>query len=86
MRRCIGCNESREKKDLYRITYYNGQLALDRTGRAAGRGVYLCKNLQCAEKARKRKAFQRSLRTDILPEQIERIFRELENEERRVSE
>ena len=78
MRRCIGCMQSREKNCLIRIAGYEGQLSLDPTGRAKGRGAYLCKaNPDCWEKAYKRKALERSLGMEITPEAKEKIFNQL---------
>lgn len=77
MRRCIGCMESKPKKELYRIAFYEGRLSADLTGRAKGRGVYLCHDPQCFERAKKRKAFQRNFDTNIPEQEIDRVYREL---------
>lgn len=77
MRRCVGCMESKPKKDLVRIACYEGKISVDPVGKAKGRGVYLCPDSQCMEKPEKR-ALQRSFETDISAEQMENIFRELE--------
>lgn len=78
MRRCVGCMESKPKKELIRIVCNKeGDLALDSTGKAAGRGVYLCKIPDCFDKARKRKAIQRSLEREVSQEALDRIFEEL---------
>ena len=36
--------QSKEKQTLTRIALYEGQICVDPSGRAKGRGVYLCKN------------------------------------------
>ena len=78
MRRCVGCMTSKEKQDLVRIAGFEGELSLDLTGRAKGRGAYLCKtNPDCWEKAYKRKALERSLGMEITPETKEKIFNQL---------
>ena len=81
MRRCIGCMESKPKKELIRIAFYEGELTVDRTGKAKGRGVYLCPGPDCVEKARKRKAFQRNFKTNFPEETLEQIFKELLNDQ-----
>ena len=78
MRRCIGCMESKEKEQLVRVTWYEGRLAVDTTGKAKGRGVYICKDKDCIAKAARKGAFARSLREDPGREQIERVTAELE--------
>lgn len=78
MRRCIGCMTSKEKRELVRIAGFEGQFSVDLTGKAKGRGAYLCmRNPDCWEKAYKRKALERSLGMEISPETKEIIFAEL---------
>lgn len=77
MRRCIGCMESKPKNELVRIACYEGKLTVDTTGRAPGRGVYLCKDPKCVALAKKKKAFQRSLRAELSGEEIDRVCEEL---------
>ena len=72
--------ESKPKKELIRIACYEGELTLDTTGRAKGRGVYLCRSRECMEKAKKRKTIQRSFDTAVPQSEIERIWGEIENE------
>ena len=69
--------ESRPKRELIRIACYEGQLTFDPTGKAKGRGVYLCPNEECMQKAVKKKALQRSLRTEIGQEELDRLFEEI---------
>ncbi len=69
-RQCIGCGEKKDKRSLIRIIRTpEGVICLDKTGRASGRGAYLCNNKECLKKAAKKKALPRSLKTEI-PEQI----------------
>ena len=78
MRRCVGCMESKEKKQLIRIsgTPETG-VHTDPTGKAPGRGIYLCPSPECFEKARKKKAIGRGLKMNLSEEQIDELFREL---------
>jgi predicted RNA-binding protein YlxR (DUF448 family) len=43
------------KASLIRLVADDGQPSLDLTGRMNGRGAYLCRNVQCLEKAMKKK-------------------------------
>jgi predicted RNA-binding protein YlxR (DUF448 family) len=61
MRRCVGCRESKPKKDLLRIVASDDGVSVDLTGKANGRGVYLCRNEACFDMARKKKAASRGL-------------------------
>lgn len=78
MRKCVGCMQSKEKQELIRIAAYEGQLSVDPSGRAKGRGVYICKNSpECREKADKRRALERAFSMAIAPEVKEAIFAQL---------
>ena len=42
MRRCVGCGESKTKKELIRIVALpSGMIELDRTGKIRARSIYL---------------------------------------------
>ena len=79
LRKCLGCDEMIGKKGLLRIVRSKeGEISLDLTGKKSGRGAYICKDIQCFEKARKRKAFERSLKCKIPEEVYDRLQREIE--------
>ncbi|MDR2611006.1 MAG: YlxR family protein [Clostridiales Family XIII bacterium] len=61
MRRCVGCMESKPKKELLRIAAADGGVFVDVTGKANGRGIYLCRREACFDAARKKKALGRGL-------------------------
>lgn len=77
MRRCIGCMESKPKQEMIRIAWFQEKLSIDRTGKANGRGVYLCDDRACIEQARRKKALSRSFRTNFSAEETDPIFEEL---------
>ncbi|MCQ2386231.1 MAG: YlxR family protein [Clostridia bacterium] len=53
-RRCVGCGEHFPKGMLVRIVKTpEGNVVLDKTGKAAGRGAYICPNVSCLAKAQK---------------------------------
>ena len=53
-RTCVACRTKRDKKDLMRIVLTpEGEIRFDPTGRAAGRGSYLCRNEECLKQAAK---------------------------------
>jgi len=73
-RTCIGCNEIKLKKELIRIVKNKeSQIFIDKTGKANGRGAYICDNIECLEKAIKTKRLERSFETQI----SEDIYNEL---------
>ncbi|MBP2025492.1 RNase P modulator RnpM [Peptoniphilus stercorisuis] len=66
MRKCIGCNENKPKKELIRVVKNkDGEIFLDETGRKNGRGAYICFNNECLEKAIKSKALNRAFEMQI---------------------
>ena len=65
-RTCIGCNEIKLKKELIRIVKNKeGQIFIDKTGKANGRGAYICDNIECLEKAMKTKKLERTFEVNI---------------------
>ncbi len=77
MRRCVGCMESKPKTELVRIAGFEGKASMDLTGKAKGRGVYLCKNEECFLKAKKKKAIERGLGIELTKEEAERLMEEI---------
>ena len=65
MRMCIACRQSRPKKELVRVVASEDGLFADETGKAHGRGAYLCPNVECLDKAKKTKAFDTALETPM---------------------
>lgn len=73
-RTCMGCNSKKDKKDLIRIVKNKeGIISIDRTGKANGRGAYICNNVECLEKVVKSKRLERVLETKISEEIYENL-------------
>ncbi len=80
LRKCLGCNEQKSKKELIRILKNKeNEISIDFTGKANGRGAYICKNISCFETAYKRKSIERALQHQIDKELYERLRKELED-------
>ena len=80
MRMCVSCREMQPKKELVRVVRTpEGAVVLDTTGRANGRGAYLCKKSACLEKAIKSRALERALETKIEPEVYEALRKDCLN-------
>ena len=81
MRQCLGCREMKPKAALIRVVRSpEGEISLDGRGKASGRGAYVCKDSGCLKKARKSKAIERSLETQIPDEIYDRLEQEMEAE------
>lgn len=66
----MGCGEKKPKKELWRVVRTpEGEILVDDKGKLSGRGVYICPQASCLEKAKKAKRFERSLETAI-PETV----------------
>ncbi len=78
MRKCVGCNEKKEKKELIRVLKTpEGEILLDATGRQNGRGAYLCRSTECLRKAVRSKGLERSLGMSIPAEVLETLEKEM---------
>ena len=79
MRQCLGCREMKPKQSLVRVVRSpEGAISLDARGKASGRGAYVCHDRECLKKARKSKALERSLDTQIPDEIYDRLEQEME--------
>ena len=77
-RRCVGCGEHFEKAALIRVVRSpEGVFSLDTTGRAPGRGAYLCKNTACLQKAKKTKRLEAAFSSKIEEEVYLRLEEKL---------
>ena len=75
-RTCVGCREEASKQTLIRIVRRaEGGAAIDRTGRATGRGAYVHDDPGCVDLARKKRSLDRSLHTTIQPELWSELIR-----------
>lgn len=82
MRKCIGCMESFPKKELCRIVKNkDNEIILDLIGKQNGRGTYICKNLECFEKAIKTKRLSKSIEMEIPENVYEEIKLEISKNE-----
>ena len=70
MRSCVVTLGKCEKKDLLRVVRDNsGNVFVDETGRANGRGAYLKRDIDVINKAKKNKILDRRLEVEV-PESI----------------
>ena len=66
LRTCVACRTTGAKRGLIRIVRTaKGGVEVDATGKAAGRGAYLCRRRQCWQEALKREGLARALRVKL---------------------
>lgn len=84
-RTCMGCNLKKDKKDLLRLVFNkNNEMFVDETGKAQGRGAYICSDEKCLEKLIKTKRLERVFEAKIddkLYENIRGVIIERKNNE-----
>lgn len=65
-RKCVACGQRTAKRSLTRIVRTTeGAVQADATGKANGRGAYLCAAAVCWERGVRRGGLERSLKTAI---------------------
>lgn len=78
MRKCVGCQEMKSKKEMLRVLKTSEDtFELDATGKKNGRGAYLCFSKECFEKAVKNKGLERSFKQAIPKEVYEKLEKEM---------
>ena len=78
LRTCIVCREKKDKSFLTRVVKNkDGDVSVDQTGKMNGRGCYICKSNDCAEKLKKVRALNKAFKTNISEEIYDKIRNEL---------
>jgi len=81
-RMCTGCMEMKPKKELIRVVKNKeNEISIDLHGKKPGRGAYICRDIQCLEKAVKTKRLERNLETKINDEIYDKLKEEIINAE-----
>ena len=83
IRTCIGCNEAKPKRELIRVVKTaEGDVSIDFTGRANGRGAYICNNVDCLEKAVKTRRLSRAFSMQIDMQIYEDLRKTIEEQDK----
>ena len=81
LRKCIGCNTSKDKRELIRVVRNaEGEISIDTTGKKPGRGAYICKDAACLKLAKKGKKLDKAFEVAISDEIYARLEQELKDE------
>ena len=77
-RMCFICRSIINKTNLNRLVKTaSGEIFLDKTGKASGRGAYICNSDICIEKLNKQKVLNRAFKCEIPNEVYKQICEEL---------
>lgn len=79
VRTCLGCGEEADKRDLVRVVRSpEGDVAVDASGKANGRGAYIHPRQECFEAAARKRRFDAALRVTLKEDDVDRIRRDFE--------
>lgn len=80
-RTCIACRETKDKRLLIRVVRTpEGKVVVDPTGKANGRGAYLCQQTNCWERSLQKNLLGRALKVTISEEELTTLKHFLEAE------
>lgn len=79
LRMCVVCRGQSDKKELLRIVKNkDGEIFVDKTGKANGRGAYVCKSKECYQKLCRQKLLNKAFKCNVPLEVYEKIGEEFE--------
>ena len=77
MRMCIACREMKPKQEMQRVVKNaDGEIYADPTGKAPGRGAYICNNPECLKKLTGTKLLHKTFSANV----DEGVYRVIEEE------
>ncbi|MBO5027039.1 MAG: YlxR family protein [Clostridia bacterium] len=66
MRMCIACREMKPKAEMTRVVKTaDDEIYLDPTGKAAGRGAYVCNSAECLKKLHGKKLLHKAFSVSV---------------------
>lgn len=66
LRSCACCRERKPKKEMLRVVKNSaGEIFVDKSGKANGRGAYICGEAECIKKMRKTRALNRAFSCEV---------------------
>lgn len=79
VRTCVGCRSTEAKHELLRVVRTpDGHVDVDPSGKANGRGAYVCARVECFDAAVSRRRFDHALRVRLLTDDVDRLRRDIE--------
>ena len=82
MRMCLCCREMKPKRELVRVVLNKeGQISVDLSGKAPGRGAYLCREKDCLAKMYKTRVLDRAFSCAVDAEVYASLQKELSQSE-----
>jgi uncharacterized protein len=79
VRTCIACRTSSDKRELVRVVRTpEGDVHVDASGQANGRGAYVCLAQGCLDTALAKRRFDGALRVNLKEDDLDRLRREFD--------
>jgi predicted RNA-binding protein YlxR (DUF448 family) len=73
-RTCVGCRKRVDKKDVVTFKNNNGVLVLDEKGDLSGKGMNICRNIDCYDLAVEKGSFKRVQKVKEISDDIRKQF------------
>lgn len=73
VRTCVTCRKTEGKRALHRFVRTAAGIEFDPGGKKAGRGAYLCAEIDCWRTALQRNLLARALQCEITAEDVQRM-------------
>ena len=76
LRTCCVCRKMYPKSDLIRVVKTSdGKIFIDESGKANGRGAYICKSEECKNKLKKLKSLNKAFKCQVSDEIYEELLK-----------
>ena len=78
-RTCVACRDSYDKRGFVRVVRTpDGHVLVDASGKANGRGAYLCAKPECFVVARQRRKLDTALKVNLQDDDYDRLRRDFD--------
>ncbi len=77
LRTCVVCRAQKDKSELLRIVKRDDAVEIDRSGKAAGRGAYVCDCDECKSALLKKRMLNRVYKTQLDQSVYDALAKEL---------
>ncbi len=75
---CFICKKVHNKDEMIRLVKTSsGEIFIDKSGKANGRGAYICKDANCIEQIKKQKILSRAFKCEFPPAVYQKLCEEL---------
>lgn len=74
LRMCAVGREMKPKTDLIRLVKVDGKIVVDTKQKMQGRGLWICKDMECLSKLKKSKCLNKAFKCEILDSVYDEIL------------